>query len=269
MSTRRSARAKAPVKYTSESEGSDFGAKSKVAKGKGKVTTKKATPKKATPKGGKRALDTSAGEEEGGEEAPPPKRTKKELPTLAAEEAPAKAPTPTPPPKRTKKDPATLALELREKADKQEAKAQKLQSKATWSSWLSSHSASGALLDAEPDKSVSITQTDALKKYGLKKEELEPLRHFEKPNPNPLYKGTMRLFLEEEVRALAWRKEGVLAGVGGEDEDVLGKGEELWVAKYGDGVSGEKDGGWTEVVAEKEKKDASTPGKAQTTPKKK
>jgi hypothetical protein len=79
----------------------------------------------------------------------------------------------------------------------------------------------------------------------------------------------MRLFLEEEVRVLAFRKEGVLAGLGGDDEDVLVKGEEFFVAKHGDVGSApdtpvKKDGGSTAGT-----KDASTPSKAQATPKKK
>ena len=42
------------------------------------------------------------------------------------------------------------------------------------------------------------------------------------------YGGYTNLFVEEEVRQLAFRKLATLAGVEGDDEAVLNKGEELW-----------------------------------------
>ncbi|KAF2823482.1 hypothetical protein CC86DRAFT_372431 [Ophiobolus disseminans] len=187
MSSRRSGRAKAPVKYTSDSEGSDFGEK------KGKRGATKATPKK---------------------------RTK------AEQEPAAEAPK-----KRTKKDPETLAAEHKEKAEIQEAKAEKASHKKAWDAWLEMSDASGALLDEEPSKDVSITQTDANKKYGVKKEDLIALKHFEKRNP--VYNNTIKLYLEEDVRKLGFRKYGILAGVN-DDEDAVKMGEEMWAEEHKD-----------------------------------
>ncbi|KAH7073409.1 hypothetical protein FB567DRAFT_199979 [Paraphoma chrysanthemicola] len=195
MSSRRSMRAKAPVKYTSASEGSDFEAtKKKPARSK----TSKATT--TTPK----------------------KRTKKE-------QDPAEDAAATPPKKRTKKDPETLAAEHRDKAAAQDAKAAKASHKKTWEAWIEEHKlpdTDAALLAAEPARDESITQTDAGKKYGLKKEELVVLKHFEKKNP--LHGNTMKLYLEDEVKVLGYRKLGVLDSGDGKEKEVLERGEEIW-----------------------------------------
>ncbi|KAH8723876.1 hypothetical protein GQ44DRAFT_802482 [Phaeosphaeriaceae sp. PMI808] len=177
MSSRRSGRAKAPVKYTSDSEGSTFGAR-KRTKG-----ANKATPKKRT-------------------------RT---------EQDPATGDATATPKKRTKKDPEILAAEYSAKAQAQEEKAQKAQRKKVWEDWLEAYDVAGELLDDEPSREDSITQTDSLKKYGLKKEELGSLKHFEKKNPQ--YNNTIKLFLEDEVKKIAFRKYGMLDGVEGSDEE--------------------------------------------------
>ncbi|KAH7078877.1 hypothetical protein BKA63DRAFT_253109 [Paraphoma chrysanthemicola] len=200
MSSRRSARAKAPVKYTSASEGSDF------------EDTKK---KPARSKTSKAAATTT-----------PKKRTKKEQDLVDDASA-------TPPTKRTKKDPETLAAEHRDKAAAQDAKAAKASHKKTWEAWIEEHKlpdADAALLAAEPAREESITQTDAGKKYGLKKEELVVLKHFEKKNP--LHGNTMKLYLEDEVKVLGYRKLGVLDGGDGKENEVLERGEEIWKEEH-------------------------------------
>jgi hypothetical protein len=183
MSSRRSGRAKAPVKYTSDSDDSDFDNK-KPRKSK---ATASATPKKRSAK----------------DEAP------------AADAAPKK---------RIKKDPEQLAAD----AAAAQFKADKASHKQAWESWLKEHEIAEAerLLEEEPAKEISITQTDAGKKYGLKKEELSSLQHFEKRNPNPLYKNDIKLFLEAEVRDLGFRKAGMLSG--SEEVDAVSKGSEIW-----------------------------------------
>jgi hypothetical protein len=183
MSGRRSGRAKAPVKYTSDSENnSDFGTKKKS----------------------KKASSAAA----------PKKRAK-----------PADTPS-EPPAKRAKKSSDTAAADVQAKAAAAESKAEKASHLASWTAWLASHDVSGALLDEEPVKDASITQTDAAKRYGLKKEELGVLKHWEKRNP--LHNNTMKLYFESEVRELGFRKAGMLDGVDAEDERVLGRGEEVW-----------------------------------------
>jgi molecular chaperone GrpE (heat shock protein) len=206
MSTRRSGRATKAVKYTSASEGSDFEDKKKKPR---KPSTTKKTPKPtATPKKAhKRAAESDNDDDDNNP-------TNNDNTT---------APTTTPPkPKRQKKDPSTLAAESQEK----QTKADKAAHKKAWQDWLASHDASGEQLEVEPDKEESITQTDALKKYGLKKDELSSLLRFEKKNP--LYGGTMKLFLEEDVRELGFRKLGMLEGCEGDDEEVVKRGEEIW-----------------------------------------
>ncbi|CAO2657245.1 Nn.00g033710.m01.CDS01 [Neocucurbitaria sp. VM-36] len=198
MSTRRSGRAKAPVKYTSDSEGSDFGAKKRKAPTSKK--TSQATPKKA------------------------PKRE------AAETEATAPTTTTAPTPKRRKKDPETLAAEYAGKAKAQEEKAQKAQYKKGWEDWQKQHDAGGKLLDAEPERDESITQTDSLKKYSLKPGELGSLFHFEKRHPT--YGNTTKLFREEDVRQVAFRKYGILAGETDDEATLLKKGEELWKEEH-------------------------------------
>lgn len=182
MSTRKSGRATKAVKYTSASEGSDFedtkkrkqaANKAAAAKAQGKVTNKK-TSKTTKKRPAERSVSPLG---ETTTTATTSKRQKK-----------ATAPTPA----ATTQPPA------------QASKAEKAAAKKTWQDYLASHSVEGALLDVEPDKTISITQTDALKNYGLKKEELVPLKCWEKKNP--LYGGVMRVFVEEEVRVLGERK---------------------------------------------------------------
>jgi hypothetical protein len=233
MSTRRSGRATKEVKYTSASEGSDFEDKKKRAKKQTKtahskegVTTTKKTPKAArVPK-----------------KAPPKDVTKKraaesdnENDDAIANQNDAMTTSTAPKPKRQKKDPTTLAAEAQEK----KAKADKAAHKKAWQDWLSSHDNEGEMLEEEPDKHESITQTDALKKYGVKKDELNSLLRFEKKNP--LYPGMMKLFLEEDVRELAFRKIGVLEGAQGDDEEIVEKGKQLWTEEHKDDVDVEEE----------------------------
>lgn len=191
MSARRSIRTKAAVKYTSDSEGSEFGA----------PKARKATPKKSA--------------------STTPRKTPKRPVSQDISAA-------TPTYKRAKKDPETIAAELREKAAEQDAKAMKQKSKANWEEWMMKNDVNGKMLHTEPDKDEAITQTDCLKKYGLKKEELGSLLHFEKKNP--LYGGTMKLFIELHVQKLAFRRFGMLAGFT-DDKDILAHGEKQWEEK--------------------------------------
>jgi hypothetical protein len=126
--------------------------------------------------------------------------------------------------KRLKKSPETLAAEHKEKSRIQEEKAAKQQAKQRWEEWLSKNDVSGKLLDTEPEHDDTVTQTDAHKQYDLKANELVTLEHFEKRNQ---YGGQTKLFLASDVKKVAFRKYGLLAGSKDEPE-VLEKGEELW-----------------------------------------
>jgi len=214
MSTRKSSRATKAVKYTSASEGSDFEDKKRKPR---KTTT--ATPKGPT----KRTKAAPNATTVSGKKAPMnAKRPAESDDNESSNEAAAILP---PKPKRQKKDPETLAQEAQAKL----AKADKALHKQAWQDWLAAHSAEGEMLEEEPDKEENITQTDALKKYGLKKEELTSLLRYEKKNP--LYGGTMKLFLKDNVRELCFRKIGMLEGVEGGDDKILRRGEELWEAE--------------------------------------
>jgi hypothetical protein len=203
MSTRRSGRATKAVKYTSASEGSDFEDKKKSMKKTSRTKKSEAAPPK------KQSTKRAAAEPEAEADD--------------ATTAPSK-------PKRQKRDPETAVAEANEKAAAKQAKADKAAHKEAWKTWLKEHDAGGELLEEEPGKEESITQTDTLKKYGLKKEELGSLLHFEKKNP--LYGGTMKLFLEENIRELGFRKLGMLEGV--EGDEAVEKGEEIWTEEHKD-----------------------------------
>ncbi|KAH6878107.1 hypothetical protein BKA58DRAFT_465824 [Alternaria rosae] len=235
MSTRKSSRATKAVKYTSASEGSDF-------------EDKKRKPRKTSTAPSKRPTKSTKAESNALEGKAPlaPKRLAE--PDNNDEDDDTAKP---PKSKRQKKSPSTLATEAHEK----QAKADKALHKQQWQDWLASHSVEGEMLEDEPDKEESITQTDALKKYGLKKEELGSLLRYEKKNP--LYGGTMKLFLEENVRELGFRKVGMLEGVEGGDEEVLRMGEEIWKAENKDDPESEDE----DKPMKPEKNDRSAPAK--------
>ncbi|KAI4690857.1 uncharacterized protein J4E88_002330 [Alternaria novae-zelandiae] len=231
-------RATKAVKYTSASEGSDFEDKKRkprkttIANPKGPTKRTKAAPNATTVSAKKASMNAKRPAESDSED----------------EDAAAVA---APKPKRQKKDPETLAQEAREK----QAKADKALHKQNWQDWLAAHTVEGEMLEDEPSKEESITQTDALKKYGLKKEELTSLLRYEKKNP--LYGGTMKLFLKDNVKELCFRKMGMLEGVEGGDDEVLRKGEEIWQAEHKDDPETENEAKSTKV----KKADKSTPTK--------
>lgn len=187
MTGRRSARAaaKAPVKYNSDSEDSNFGTrKPRKSKKKDAATISKTGTKRS------------------------------QSPNGDAEKAP----------KRRKKSPETLAAEHAEKSKQQEEKAQKQKAKHRWDDWLKENDVSGKLLDAEPEREDCVTQTDSQKQYGLKANELITLKHFEKSNQ---YGGQTKLFLKDDVKKVAFRKYGLLAGLT-DEEEINSRGEEMW-----------------------------------------
>ena len=131
-------------------------------------------------------------------------------------------------PKRRRKSPETLAAELADKSKKQEEKAANQKAKLRWEDWLKENDVSGKLLDAEPEREDCVTQTDALKHYNLKANELITLKHFEKPNQ---YGGQTKLFPTADVKKVAFRKYGLLAGET-DEQQILEKGEEVWAKEY-------------------------------------
>ncbi|RMZ72184.1 hypothetical protein GMOD_00007190 [Pyrenophora seminiperda CCB06] len=227
MSTRRSSRATKAVKYTSASEGSDFEDKKK--RRTPKKSTKTSSTLKAESKKNKSkkrsAPDTDEEKNDGDGDGDGDDHDIDTPQAPISSSPPAKS-------KRQKRDPATLAAEARQKAETQEAKVAKQAAKKKWEAWLDEHNMRGQLLALEPDKDEAITQTDSLKRYGLKPAELVSLLHFEKKNP--LYGGTMKLFVEQDVRALCFRKLAMLAGVEAEHNLILDKGEEMWKEEHKD-----------------------------------
>jgi flagellar biosynthesis GTPase FlhF len=113
------------------------------------------------------------------------------------------------------------------KKKKQDEKDQKKRWKQEWESYCAAHDVNGATLDwPEGTEPESITQTDAGKLYCLKPNEMGCLRHH--PKVNFKYGNTTKLFDEDEVRALAFRKYAMLAGVTGSEKVMVTKGEALW-----------------------------------------
>ena len=170
MSTRKSSRATKAVKYTSASEGSDFEDKKRKPRKTSTSTPKKPGPTKRT-KAAPNATTVS------GKKAPMNPKRPAESDDDDADNASTNEIAPKP--KRQKKNPEALAKEVHEK----QVKADKALYKQQWQDWLATHTVEGEMLEEEPDKDESITQTDALKKYGLKKEELTSLLRYEKKNP--------------------------------------------------------------------------------------
>ncbi|KAF2643254.1 hypothetical protein P280DRAFT_467312 [Massarina eburnea CBS 473.64] len=105
------------------------------------------------------------------------------------------------------------------------AKAEKKLWKQAWDDYWQQNDVLGEKFSAEPEK--SINQTDAGTIYRLTPRELGCLPHF--PDYNRLYKNTRKLFDEEEVKRLAFRKYAMLVGITGRDEEImLSRGQELW-----------------------------------------
>jgi flagellar biosynthesis GTPase FlhF len=118
-------------------------------------------------------------------------------------------------------------VEEEAKKKKQDEKDQKKRWKQEWESYCTAHNVDGATLDwPEDTEPESITQTDAGKLYCLKPNEMGCLRHH--PKVNFKYGNTTKLFDEDEVRALAFRKYAMLAGVTGSEDVMVTEGKALW-----------------------------------------
>jgi hypothetical protein len=109
-------------------------------------------------------------------------------------------------------------------------------SKQKWTAYIESRARSPPdTLEEEPER--SINQSDSRSKYSLMPADLAVLSHF--PKPNPKYGNTTKLFNEDEVRSLAYRKSAVVGGVEEEDEEkLLERGEEMWREQH----EGEEEG---------------------------
>ncbi|KAF1949892.1 hypothetical protein CC80DRAFT_249741 [Byssothecium circinans] len=119
---------------------------------------------------------------------------------------------------------AEVAVRKAVKQAEDAVKAEKKQWKQNWNDYWQAHDVAGETFDAEPED--SITQTDAGTIYRLTPKELGCLRHF--PDYIQLYKKTRKLFDQEEVKPLAFRKYAMCAGVSDRDEILLSRGQELW-----------------------------------------
>jgi hypothetical protein len=118
-----------------------------------------------------------------------------------------------------------------EKAEKNDTKKPVTKVKAPnhkkeWTTYLESQTHPTPLPTLTETPPESINQSDCKTKYNLVPADLVVLNFF--PKPNPKYGNTTKLFNEDEVKELAYRKTAVLAGVEGKDEEVLEKGKELF-----------------------------------------
>ncbi|KAL1612077.1 hypothetical protein SLS60_000300 [Paraconiothyrium brasiliense] len=127
---------------------------------------------------------------------------------------------------------AKKKVEEVERKKRKEQRAQKKAWKKAWEDYLEEHNVDGETVDwTEGEEPECITQTDAGKVYGLKPSELGCLRHH--PKVNFKYGNTTKLFNEEEVRRLAFRKVAMLVGVKGgetaeEEDELISQGRKLW-----------------------------------------
>ncbi|KAF2438798.1 hypothetical protein P171DRAFT_156680 [Karstenula rhodostoma CBS 690.94] len=106
----------------------------------------------------------------------------------------------------------------------QEEKAQKKRWAQQWKDYCTTHNVNGAILGETPLE--SITQTDACQLYSLKPNEMACLPHH--PRINFKYKNPTKLFDEDEVRSLAFRRYAMLAGVEGPESVMFAQGKKLW-----------------------------------------
>ena len=99
--------------------------------------------------------------------------------------------------------------------------------KQLWTAWVDSNTHPTPLPNLETEPENAINQTECKAKYGLVPQDMVVLEYL--PKPNPKYGNTTKLFDEEAVKKLCWRKTAILAGEsGGDEEALLEKGEELF-----------------------------------------
>jgi hypothetical protein len=102
-------------------------------------------------------------------------------------------------------------------------------SKQKWTAWLEANTHPTPLPNLEKEPSDSINQTDCKSRYNLAPADMVVLKYF--PKPNPKYGNTTKLFDEDEVKELCWRKTAILAGVeqiGKDEAELLEKGKTLF-----------------------------------------
>lgn len=115
------------------------------------------------------------------------------------------------------------------KEDKKEKKNKPKSTKQKWGSYIESQTHPTPLPTLKEEPKEVINQSDCNTRYHLVPADLVVLNFF--PKPNPKYGNTTKLFNEDEVKELAWRKTAVLAGVeqvGGDDAELLEKGKTLF-----------------------------------------
>jgi hypothetical protein len=108
------------------------------------------------------------------------------------------------------------------KAAKLQAASQKLAAKQRWEAWLTSNAlpAEHALLTHDPPRADCVTQTECLKRYGLKPAELGSLAYADAGKV--VFGHPTKLFVRKEVEELARRKAGILVGEAAADLLVKG-----------------------------------------------
>ena len=139
-------------------------------------------------------------------------------------------------PKATKAETAKIEKERKAEATKLEKarKANEKQWKQDWKIWFTdpANQTSATFQRTPNDDLVNVKESATV--YGIKREELNCLRHCNAPNPHGPYFTPMKLFVKAEVQDLAFRKEGILAGVSQDDEvGLLRRGKEVFEEKNG------------------------------------
>jgi len=132
---------------------------------------------------------------------------------------------------------AEKARKKAEQQAKKDAKAAETQRKKDikqwkddWKNWVAAHQTDEKLDSFEEE---CLTATRCKDYFKIAGDELKCLPHDEKPNPNGPY-APMKLYKYEEVEALAYKKEAILAGVAQDDEvRLIAKGKELWEKEKG------------------------------------
>ena len=113
-------------------------------------------------------------------------------------------------------------------------KATEKQGKQDWKDWFNApaNKVDATFQRTQGDDLVNVKESGNV--YGIKREELNCLRHCPAPNPHGANFTPMKLFVKSEVQKLAFRKEAILAGVAQDDEaELLRRGKELYEEKHG------------------------------------
>jgi len=141
--------------------------------------------------------------------------------------------------RKAREDAAKAAREAERQLKREAREAEALRRKQVnrcrnkWRDWVSSNKKPLATFSIADGELWSLHRNvkQCRAEFGLPRTDLDCLPHCDVENPLNGEYADMRMFRLVDVERLAWRKEGVLRGVEGSEEEVIEQGRRLWEEK--------------------------------------